>query len=218
MNYKKEYNKNGFCIIDDFLPIEKCNKMVEIYNNSKFVEIDTVRKERYKLWETLEDENFPSSDEVYKANYWSSNEIVNNGYYKSIFKEHIRPLFTKLHSDIGMFRHQATRVKNNNKNFIRTHYDDYMGFSGYILFFTKLDWKYDWGGQLQIFVDNKITTILPKHNRLILINHNQKMPHWVTPVNVWAKIDRDNVNGFCVKSNQGLPETWKGDRDDYAIY
>ena len=43
------------------------------------------------------------------------------------------------------------------------------------------------------------------------------MPHWVNPVNVWAKEDRNNINGFCIKSDQKLPDTWEN-RDDYAIY
>jgi hypothetical protein len=218
MNYKKEYNENGFTIMDNFLPVENYNKMIKIYNSSKFIEIHTIRKNRYKRWETLEDKNFPSADEIYEASYWSSNEIVNNEYYKNIFNEHIRPLFLRLHSDTGIFRHQATRVKNNNKNFIRTHYDDYMGDTGYILYLTELDWKYDWGGQLQIVSNGKIETILPIPNKLILINHFKKMTHWVNPVTRWAKEDRDNINGFCIKGSQELPDTWTGDRDDYAVY
>jgi len=218
MDYKKEYNENGFATIDNFLPIEEYKKMVKIYNSSKFVEISTVRKNRYKRWETLEDKQFPSSDEIYEANFWSSNDVVNNEYYKNLFEERIRPLFLKLHDDIGVFRHQATKVKPNGKNFIRAHYDDYMGYTGYILFLTELDWKYDWGGQLQIVSNGKIETILPIANKLILINHFKKMPHWVNPVTRWAKEDRDNINGFCIKSSQELPDTWVGDRDDYAIY
>ena len=33
-----------------------------------------------------------------------------------------------------------------------------------------------------------------------------------------TKEDRDNINRFCIKSSQELPDTWVGDRDDYAIY
>ena len=218
MNYKKEYHKNGFTIIDNFLPIEDYKKMVKIYNNSKFEEIHTIRKNRYKRWETLKDKRFPSSDEIYEANFWSSNEVVNNEYYKNLFEERIKPLFLKLHGEAGAFRHQATKVKNNGKNFIRAHYDDYMGYTGYILFFTELDWKYDWGGQFQISTKDGVVSIFTEPNRLILINHSKRMPHWVTPVNVWAKEDRNNINGFCIKSSQELPDTWVGDRDDYAIY
>ena len=87
MDYKREYNENGFTIMDNFLPVENYNKMIKIYNSSKFIEIHTIRKNRYKRWETLEDKRFPSTDEIYEANYWSSNEIVNNEYYKSIFEE-----------------------------------------------------------------------------------------------------------------------------------
>ena len=218
MNYIKSYFENGFATIDNFLPTEEYKKMVKIYNSSKFVEISTVRKNRYKRWETLEDKQFPSSDEIYEANFWSSNEVVNSEYYKNLFEERIKPLFLKLHSDVGVFRHQATKVKPNGKNFIRAHYDDYMGYTGYILFLTELDWKYDWGGQLQVSTEDGVVSIFPEPNRLILINHSLRMTHWVNPVTRWAKEDRDNINGFCIKSSQELPDTWVGDRDDYAIY
>ena len=29
MNYKKEYNENGFTIMDNFLPVENYNKMIK---------------------------------------------------------------------------------------------------------------------------------------------------------------------------------------------
>ena len=216
-NYKKDYFANGFTIIDNFLPIEDYKKMVKIYKGGKFVEVSTVRKSRYKLWETLEDKRFPSADEIYEANFWSSKEVVNNEYYKNLFEKRIRPLFLKLHNDVGVFRHQATKVKNNGKNFIRAHYDDYMGYTGYILFFTELDWKYDWGGQLQISTKDGVSTVHPEPNRLILINHSLKMIHWVNPVTRWAKEHRNNINGFCIKSGQEMPETWIS-RDDFTIY
>jgi len=215
---RKDYTENGFAIIDNFLPVEEYKKMVKIYKGGKFEKVDIVREERYKLWETLEDKRFPSSDEIYEANFWSSNEVVNSEYYKNLFEERIRPLFLKLDADVGVFRHQATKVKNNGKNFIRCHYDDYMGYTGYILFLTELDWKYDWGGQLQISTKEGVSTVFPEPNRLILIKHSMRMAHWVNPVTRWAKEDRDNINGFCIKSSQELPDTWLGDRDDYAIY
>ena len=217
MNYVKEYNKNGFCIIDDFLPLENYRKIVESFNNSKFVEVNFRKKQRYGRWKKFANEYFPTEDEIYTNYFWSSNDIVNSDNYKKIFYKNIRPLFEELHSDVGMFRHQATKIKNNGQNHIRCHYDDYMGYTGYILFFTELVWKYDWGGQLQIVSDGEVKTILPAPNKLILINHSTKMAHCVNPVNVWAKEDRNNINGFCIKSDQKLPDTWEN-RDDYAIY
>ena len=75
---KKEYEKNGFVVIEDFLPLEVYKETIKIFNNGEFVEINQIRKERYKLWENLEDKHFPSDNEEYRANFWSSFDVVNN--------------------------------------------------------------------------------------------------------------------------------------------
>ena len=82
MHYIKSYFENGFAIIDNFLPEEEYKKMVKIYKGGKFEKVDIIREGRYKLWETLEDKRFPSTDEIYEANFWSSNGVVNSEYYK----------------------------------------------------------------------------------------------------------------------------------------
>ena len=43
------------------------------------------------------------------------------------------------------------------------------------------------------------------------------MPHWVTPVNSWAKEDRYTLTGFCIKKDDEIPKTWES-RNDYSIY
>lgn len=214
-----EYKKNGYVIIDNFLPLEVYSEIVKIFNNGEFVEINQIREERYKLWETPGDKHFPSIDEDYLAHFWSSFDVADNPKVIGMYDKYIKPLFEKISNERNLkVRHQATKYKKNNKDFTRIHYDDYMGSIGYILYLTELDWKYDWGGQLQIGFNDEIRTILPESNRLVLLNHSIKMPHWVTPVNEWAKEDRNNISGFCIKSTQELPKTWVGDRDDYAVY
>jgi Rps23 Pro-64 3,4-dihydroxylase Tpa1-like proline 4-hydroxylase len=215
---KEEYNKLGYTIIKDFLPSNTYEKLLEFYNNASFKEVSIVREERYNLWQYTDDKNFPSTDEIYTNNFYSSFDVVDSDLYRKIFNENIKPLFEELLNEFLIFRHQATKIKNNGKDHMRCHYDDYMGTDGYIFFLTKHDWKYDWGGQLQIYSSDRIETVLPEPNKLILINHMKKTPHWVTPVNVWAKDDRNNIIGFCVKKGKELPDTWTGDRNDYAVY
>jgi|TARA_B100001758_G_scaffold80742_1_gene68477 hypothetical protein len=218
MNFQTEYIKNGLTILDNFLPSNEYKEIVKLFHSSEFEEMNLVKNKRYRRWQKPIDKHFPTEDELYTNHFWSSAEIVNDDCYKEIFHKRIRPLFEELHDDIGLFRHQATKLKNNHKNHMRSHYDDYMGYTGYVLFCNELDWKYDWGGQLQIVSNDEIRTILPESNRLVLLNHSIKMPHWVTPVLEWAKEDRNNISGFCIKSTQELPKTWVGDRDDYAVY
>ena len=65
--------------------------------------------------------------------------------------------------------------------------------------------------------DDEIKTILPQPNRLVIHNHSLGFPHWVTPVNSWAKEDRYTLTGFCIKKDDEIPKTWKS-RIDYSIY
>ena len=215
LDHKKEYQKNGFVIIDDFLPKDVYAKMVKIFNAGKdFVEINQIREERYKLWETFDDERFPVTTEDYIANFWSSHEVVTDDYVSEVFNKYIRPVLKEVHGDtLGQFRHQATKMKSNNEDFIRAHYDDYVGEAGYILYLTKELWKYDWGGQLQVSSGGEILSIFPDPNRLILINHSLRQSHWVNPTCSFAKEDRNNIIGFCLPKDSPLPETWKKRRD-----
>ena len=64
--------------------------------------------------------------------------------------------------------------------------------------------------------NKKVKTILPKSNRLILINHSLGMNHWVTPTNIWAKEDRCTLTGFCIDKDSPLPDTWTS-REDYSV-
>ena len=139
---KKEYEKNGFVVIEDFLPLEVYKETIKIFNNGEFVEINQIRKERYKLWENLEDKHFPSDNEEYRANFWSSFDVVNNPKIIRIYDKYIKPLLEEILGEKNQkVRHQATKYKNNGKNFTRIHYDDYMGSIGYILYLTELDFS-----------------------------------------------------------------------------
>ena len=69
---------------------------------------------------------------------------------------------------VDRFMHQANKYQNDGKDFIRLHYDDYMGLCGYIFYVNDTQWKYDWGGLLHFTKDNNISTILPNPNRLVL--------------------------------------------------
>mgnify|MGYP003979113003 FL=1 len=215
IDYKKEYKKNGFVVIDDFLSKDVYAKMVEIFNSAKdFVEIDQIREDRYKLWETSNDNRFPDTAEDYLAHFWSSHDVTSDDYVLGVFDEYIKPIIKEVNGDaLGQFRHQATKIKNNGKGHMRCHYDNYMGIAGYILYLTKNYWKYDWGGQLQVSSGGEILSIFPDPNRLVLINHSLRIPHWVNPTYTFAKEDRNNLIGFCVKNDEELPATWKNRKD-----
>jgi len=212
-----EYKENGYVIIDNLLPTEQYNKIVDICRSATYDEINQVRPGRYELWETPEDNFFPSNDEDYMAHMWGSPEVSNSKEVKEMLNQHIKPLVTEMsEGQAGKFMHQTNMYKNNGKDFLRIHYDDYMGLCGYIFYVGEHQWKYDWGGLLQVSIDKKVETILPNPNRLVIINHSLRMGHWVTPTNHWAKESRYTLTGFCIDKDRELPETW-GKREDATI-
>ncbi len=211
---KEEYDELGYTLIRDFLPDDVYEHIVDVFCNGEFEEISQTHEESYKRWETSDNKYFPSPDEVYIANFWGSHEVSNHPDVRRVFELYIKPIMDVITDGTAdLFRHQATRYHNNGKDFLRTHYDDYMGHSGYILYLQKEDWKYDWGGLLMVDHDY----IIPEINSMVVIDHKRKNPHCVTPVNYWAKENRNTLTGFCIKRGEDLPKTWTS-RDDYAVY
>ena len=94
---------------------------------------------------------------------------------------------------------------------MRVHFDDYNGKIGYVFYMLKNVWKYDWGGLLHYIDNGDIKTILPKANRLIINNHSEKIAHWVTPVNSWAKENRNTLVGFAISQTDEIPKSWSSD-------
>ena len=212
-----EYKENGYIIIDNLLPKKEYEKIVDICRNARYEEVDQVRPDRYKMWETADDDFFPSTDEVYQNHMWGSSDVPNSKEVQDMFNQYIKPLIIEMsEGQAGKFMHQTNMYRKNGKDFLRIHYDDYMGLCGYVFYVGEYQWKYDWGGLLQMRVDDDVKTILPNKNRLVLMNHSLRMGHWVTPTNHWAKENRYTITGFCIDKDRELPDTW-GRREDASI-
>ena len=85
----------------------------------------------------------------------SKTECLINTSYSSTKKVqdiiNIKPLIIEMsEGQAGKFMHQTNMYRNNGKDFLRIHYDDYMGLCGYVFYVGEYQWKYDWGGLLQV--------------------------------------------------------------------
>ena len=210
----EEYKKNGYVIFDDLLPEKEYKKILDICKNSSYIKISQKRADRYALWSTPNDKFFPDSDEVYQNQFWGTDDVVQTPEVKQMFDKYIKPKVLELtNNQAGKFMHQTNMYRNNGKDFLRIHYDDYMGLCGYVFYVGEYQWKYDWGGLLQMRVGDDVKTILPNKNRLVLMNHSLRMGHWVTPTNTWAKENRYTIVGFCIDKDRDLPETWTKRKD-----
>ena len=82
--------------------------------------------------------------------------------------------------------------------YYRTHIDDYAGEIGSIYYANKR-WCYDWGGILHVGdkEDDKLTSIFPKFNRIIFLNHKKfKFPHFISEVSDYAFNSRYSMITF----------------------
>ena len=169
----EEYKKNGYVIFDDLLPEKEYKKkyltFVKILRILRYHRKDV--SDRYALWDKhlSDDKFFPDSDEVYQNQFWGTDDVVQTEEVKQMFDKYIKPKVLELtNNQAGKFMHQTNMYRNNGKDFLRIHYDDYMGLCGYVFYVGEYQWKYDWGGLLQMRVDDDVKTILPNKNRLVI--------------------------------------------------
>jgi len=84
-------------------------------------------------------------------------------------------------------------------NFLRLHYDDYAGKYAITLNLNKT-WKWDWGGILSIpagKAEENLFSFCPSWNSLNICYSGKKTtPHYVTPIQPYAKSPRYSITVF----------------------
>ena len=195
-----EYKKNGFIIIDDFLPEEVANELESMYinKNNQWEFIDQYRDQAYgngKYGKHKTDSiYFPKEDEVYTAKFYRSNKLelkINN-----IFNKYFKPTLKSL-SQFNLNEFDVRCYKLDEGCHYRTHMDDYAGDIGCVYYLNKC-WRWDWGGILHIGTsDDSLKSIFPKFNRIMI--HDMKkfrFPHFIDQVTSYAKNPRYSIVSF----------------------
>ena len=204
MHDLKNFYNNGFCIIDNFLEDDASKTLL---NNFKEIEkwdrVDQVRN-HYEKGGPFEMNSayFPNHDEEYYLQGWRAKDYEESELWMKYFNEK----FLKKISDLfeKKVQRDTTYILKYSKNdFSRIHVDDLRGdvdrVDISILFYLCDQWIWDWGGILMLAksTDSEdMISIMPKNNRLILINNQMKLPHCVTPVANYAKNDRFAIASF----------------------
>ena len=193
---KTNYKKDGFLIIDDFLPSEIANKLEYFYSIEKgWSYIDQVRENHYKHVFKTESSFFPNEDETYLARF-SRSETLEDNYVNEVFEDFFKPKLREL-SESNLLEFDTRCYKLDGGDFYRTHMDDYAGTIGCVYYLNKR-WSWDWGGILHIGTDDdSLTSIFPKFNRLVI--HDMKkfrFPHFISPVTDYAKNSRYTIVSF----------------------
>lgn len=197
------YSK-GYSIIDNFLPMDTATNILNTFKmEDNWFRVDQKRL-HYKIGGAFEMKSnvFPGTDEIYSQTSWRAKELEQTPEWKKLFKDN----FTKqieTYFNRNILTENTYIIKCKQKDYSRIHTDDLRGDVDRVdiglLYYVCDKWKWDWGGLLLIsksISNESMEAILPKHNRLIIINNQKRCPHCITPVTDYAKSDRYTVASF----------------------
>ena len=191
--------KNKLEIIDDFLSDEDYNDLI---NNLKELELEEIYQLKEKKYDFMKSKNLDLTDEVFSLKYSANSNIINEGTGKFIKK--IETEIKKILDDNDIvFCTKYVVMRRGFNDHIRIHCDDYFSKIGYAFYTFDCDWKVDYGGLLHSVDNEYIETVVPKRNRLVMMDQSD-LYHWVTPVNSWAKNDRKCIVGFGLSEEDAI--------------
>ena len=194
-----KFVKNGYVIIDDFLPLDIAHQLEYMFTEHENWELlDQVREKHYGEFLKTDLEHFPDENEVYTAKFWRNEELESNENVEIIFENHFIDMFNKL-SESELTKFDIRCYKMDNGCHYRQHMDDWVGDIGCMYYFHKR-WVWDWGGITHLGLNDdsdSVVPIFPKFNRAVFSNHKKyRFPHFVSHVTDYAKETRLSLISF----------------------
>jgi Rps23 Pro-64 3,4-dihydroxylase Tpa1-like proline 4-hydroxylase len=190
-----EYREAGFAVVDDLADGKMAAMVRDLFVNSDYDYTIQTRKHHYSHVFKSNDPELPAAEEVFSARFFRSAAIERNDLIKDLIEKYVRPCVsdvTQLDCN-GDFNIKAYRLDSGDH--FRSHVDDYAGRVGFI-YYLCTDWRWDWGGILHVKVDDHIRSSVPAFNRLVVVNHNLRLPHFVSPVADYALQSRYMLVGL----------------------
>ena len=198
-----DYKKNGFVIVDNFLPEDIANRLELLYSgkDNDWTFTDQTRPDFFKKSHSQSSYTnsvyFPGEDETYSAKFWNSIPLTDNT--ENIHDEYFKPILERI-GEAELNDYYIRCYKLDDGCHYRTHIDNWVGEIGCIYYVNK-KWIWDWGGILHVGVDNevdKVVPIFPKFNRAIFVNHGGfKFPHYISHVASYALNPRFSMITFA---------------------
>lgn len=201
MAIKEEYESQGYAVVDDFLPEETAAKIRSMYTaETSWEKQDQVRETHYQHVFKTQSACHPREHEHYKARFDRSKTLESSTVFMDLYCNSVMPAIEQA-LDITLKSCDVRCYRLLEGDFYRTHIDDYAGDVGLIYYINK-NWVWDWGGILHVcrddeLADRQISSILPKYNRAVLINHKIfRFPHFISSVEPWALEPRYTIISF----------------------
>ena len=193
-----DYKKNGFVVVDNFLPEIVANEVEARYleQDNAWEYHDQVRKTHFSHVCKTDSPYFPNENEVYSAKFWRSGNL--EAKTESVFDEYFKPALKEVYQ-AELSNYDVRCYKLEAGDYYRTHIDDWAGNIGCI-YYVNREWIWDWGGILHAGPDDgteNIIPIFPKFNRAVFIDHGGwRFPHFISQVTEYALNPRLSMISF----------------------
>jgi len=184
-NLLKDYKNQGFCVIDNAAPLLIANELRKAWINADYDYVVQKRKNHYSHVFSISGDDQPDADEEYIARFHKSTSVLKNPLISDLMTNHILKHIESLNLICSNEHFSLLAYKMDANDVYRIHVDDYVGRIGFIYYLCKR-WKWDWGGVLGVSIKDQIISTLPKYNRLVIINHGMRLPHFVSMVTDYA--------------------------------
>ncbi len=198
MFYLKNYLEN-VCEIENFFTEEDASKILEKFMKDKnWTHILQEKSKHYSHVFKNNSKYMPDESETYLSSFWRNDNLSNDEFIKekiiTAIKKYFYEIFKIQNLEIDIRCH-----KFKHKDFFRIHMDGYAG--GYALTISlNKNWKWDWGGVLNILhgkEESLILGLLPKWNCANILNNNiHPSPHFVNQIQDYAKTSRYSITCF----------------------
>jgi Rps23 Pro-64 3,4-dihydroxylase Tpa1-like proline 4-hydroxylase len=201
MDHKQQLITKGYTIIDDILPLDLALSINDSYQKCKdenWKYIEQIRNDHYGHVFKSDLSTLPHEGEVYSAKFNRSNYLENSDLVQKAFTEYFIPLLKEL-SPFQIDDFDIRCYKLGQSEHYRVHFDDYAGKIN-IIYYVNKDWRWDWGGILNILSTKDSDfcfPIFPKFNRVVLLNNQSfSAPHFVSSVENYALNPRYSIVSF----------------------
>lgn len=199
IDHKEKLVTDGYTIIDDILPLDLARSINESYkNNIDWEFMDQIRPDHYGHVFKSDNLSLPQEGEVYTAKFNRSDTLRNSEIVKQAFENYFAPILKEL-SPFPVDDFDIRCYKLDAGDHYRTHYDGYAGKIN-IIYYVNDNWRWDWGGVLNILSSNDpdyCYPIFPKFNRVVLLNNQSfSAPHYVSSVEKFAQNPRYSIVSF----------------------